>query len=128
MDLSAGADISDCTVTFTTDATTLRGTVEDDLSHGAVDADVIVFPVERDQWDALGLSPARLKCLQVRSDGAYQFQSLPAGEYYVIAVSGEASKRFPDPEMFAALTAKATKVRLAWGEVLVENLKGIFRQ
>jgi hypothetical protein len=77
----------------------------------------VVFPVEREQWTNYGLTPARLKATPTTSSGTYRFQSLPAGDYYVVGVPPDQSTIWQDPAKLALLAQSARRVTLVWGEV-----------
>ena len=56
------------------------------------------------------------------STGTYRFQSLPAGDYHLAAVSPDQADMANDPDMLAKLAPLATRVTLAWGDVKTQNL------
>jgi hypothetical protein len=121
--ITAGTDVADCVVTITSALPTVSGVVADRPGKSApVEAAVIAFPVQREQWRGYGMRPARLKGFQVRSDGAFQFHTLPAGDYYFIAVPAALVDAWQDPAFLERVASQATRVRLAWGAAAVQNL------
>jgi hypothetical protein len=122
-DASSGADIVDVVVTMTTRAAQLSGTVVTDRNLPLGDAAVILFPTERDQWRNFGLQPDRLRTVVTTNTGAYRFQSLPAGEYFVIAVQGDQAGGWMDPAFLEKQSRIATRFSIAWGEVKAQDLR-----
>jgi hypothetical protein len=120
-DATSGRDF-DVVITLTDKKVDLSGSVADTRGALIPGAVVIVFPVEREQWTNYGLSPVRLKGTASTTSGSYRFQSLPAGDYYVVGVPPEQSTIWQDPAMLAKLVPLATRVSLAWGDKKTQNL------
>ena len=57
------------------------------------------------------------------SDGMYKVQGLPAGEYYVCALTDLDPNDLYDPAFLEQLVAASFKITLADGETKVQNLK-----
>jgi len=121
LDFSSGRDL-DVVVNLTDKKTRLWGTTVDRQGMPVKNALVLAFPVERDQWTNYGLSPARLKQTPTSSSGAYDFPDLPAGTYYVVAVSPDQDLVWQDPESLARLAPSASRVSLAWGDVKTQRV------
>jgi hypothetical protein len=119
-DGSTGRDYDDVVVTLTEKRTTLSGAVRD--RQAGRDAAVIAFPVERERWTNFGMAPRRVVSTQSASSGAYQFASLPAGDYYVIAVDSSRKNAWVEPGFLAAAAPLATRVTLKWGETVAQDL------
>ena len=107
IDMSSGADIANCVVTFTDQSILVRGTVRGTRGPGPLDVIVMAFPIQPDERLALGPMPARLKSVQPGSDGVYQFESLTAGDYFVIAVPGDKADSLIDPAFLARVAPLA---------------------
>jgi hypothetical protein len=120
-DGSSGRDF-DVVVTVIDKRTDLSGRAADAQGAQVRNAIVIAFPVEREQWTNYGLSPARLKGSPTSSSGTYRFQSLPAGEYYLVAVPADQGDAWQDPAKLAVLARSAARVTLAWGDVKTQNV------
>jgi hypothetical protein len=93
-------------------------------ANGSVskNAIAILFPVDREQWSNYGLNPTRLRALPVNSTGAYRFQSLVAGDYYVAGLPPDQADAWPDPEKLAQLALSAKRVKLNWGDVARQDI------
>ena len=116
-DASAGQDITDVVVTVTKKSVLLTGVVRDERGGTAVDdAAVIVFPADQALWRNVGIAPARIKSVAVSSARDYRFQTLPAGEYYVVAVAGDLISAWQDPAFLEVASRVASRVTLDWGD------------
>jgi Carboxypeptidase regulatory-like domain len=122
IDTSTGADVADCVVTLTSQSTAVAGTVTDRDGRPARDAEVLAFPAQRELWAALGLNPARMKGQQVTTAGEYRFQTLPAGDYFLIAVPAAEATEWMLPPFLKAAAARATRVSLTWGGTARQDL------
>jgi hypothetical protein len=120
-DAAAGRDL-DVVVTLTDKRIELSGTVSDGRGTEVPNAIVIAFPVEREQWTNYGLSPARIRSAPTSSAGAYRFQGLPAGDYYVVGVPPDQGTAWQDPANLAKLAPMAVRVSLAWGDVRTQHV------
>ena len=69
----------------------------------------------------LHFSPQRIKSSAVDHDGGYRIASLPAGEYFAIAVSDAPALSF-DEESFKNAERLATRVTLGWSETRTLDL------
>jgi hypothetical protein len=122
-DATSGEDIADVVVTMTTKSVVLSGTVLNERSLPADDAAVIVFPAERDQWSNYGLQPDRVKALATTNTGSYRFQSLPAGDYLVVAVHADLIDGWKDPSFLEKVSRLATRLTLAWNDNKTQDLR-----
>jgi hypothetical protein len=120
-DASLGRDF-EVVVTVTEKKIDLSGTATDPKGGQVKNAIVFAFPVEREQWTNYGLSPARLKGSPTTNAGTYRFQSLPAGDYYVIGVPSDQGEVWQDPAKLAMLAPQAARVSVAWGDTKVQNV------
>jgi hypothetical protein len=109
------ADVDSVTITFTDKRTSVSGTVT--TASGAADgkATVILFPQDATLWAESGPSPRRLKNTRTGGDGSYAL-SVPAGDYYVVAVSDTGSFDWNDPQFLSAIAASATKITVNEGD------------
>jgi hypothetical protein len=113
-DAAATADLNGVVVTVTNAVPTLTGVVHDRDGLPSTTATVLVFPADRAQWTNFGLLPARIKKIAVDNTGNFNLNTLPAGDYCVIAVSA-VPVVWQDPEFFARAESLATRVTLSWG-------------
>ncbi|HEX7778322.1 MAG TPA: hypothetical protein VF424_03730, partial [Vicinamibacterales bacterium] len=113
-DASAGIDFTDVAVTLTTMSNEVTGSVmaRDPIRPG--ETIVVIFPVEREQWERYGLSPARLKWTALTSTAEYRFRDLPAGDYYVAGIPAEWVETWKSPDALSRILAFAVRVSVGW--------------
>jgi hypothetical protein len=116
LDASAGHDLDGVVVTVTDKTTRLSGYVRDGQNQMATHGNVLLFPVESDQWSRYGFSPRRILSTAIASNGAYTAASLPAGNYFVIAVDETLATAWQDPKFLAAAAPLAARVTLEWSD------------
>jgi len=114
-DTASTSEITGVTVTLTTLAPDLTGTVQSATGLKADATMVIAFPAEEAQWKNTGFWPARMKTATVSGAGAYRFSNLPAGSYLVVAISRAFTPVWRDPEFLGRIAASASRVTLSWG-------------
>jgi hypothetical protein len=122
-DASRGRDFTDVVVTFTDKLTTLEGSVTAADGRQAPEGVVIAFPVEKEQWSNYGLTPLRIATSKISNAGTFKFTTLPAGEYFVIAVNDAHATAWHDPSFLSGAVAQASRVRLSWGQASTASLK-----
>jgi hypothetical protein len=121
-DTSSGASIDDVVVTTTDRAASMTGSVRDERGQTASSGAVIYFPVEPALWRRYGLQPARLRSVQVSSAGTFNIARVPAGEYYLIAVTEDQGGRWTDPAFLEVASRLASRVSVDWGGTATQNL------
>ena len=107
-------------VTLTDRPTEISGIVKDAAGRPAPGFPIIVFSTDRNNW-----TTGSRRVLQARpsSDGQYRLVGLPAGEYYVAAVTDIDPTQLYDPAFLQQLTASSFKITLADGEKKTQDLK-----
>ena len=115
-------------VTVTDKTTKLTGYVRSGAQL-ATHGNVIVYPAESDQWSGYGLTPRRILSAAIATNGSYSASSLPAGQYFVVAVDDALATAWHDPAFLAAAAPLATRVTLEWDgtkaiDVTVKNIPG----
>ncbi len=90
---------------------TVRGT--DDLK--ADTTMVIVFPTDPAMWTNTGLWPARMKTATVSSTSAFKFAPLPAGDYFIAAISRSFTEDWREQAFLTRVSRSAARVSLTWG-------------
>jgi hypothetical protein len=123
IDTSEGQDITGVVITIDPDASPAKitGSVAGVASrpHGAA---VIAFPAEPAQWTDYGFQPRRIQATAVTNGGTYQL-SVPAGEYYVVAVDGDQANAWQDPRFLRAAAPSATRVSVGWNDTRTQTLQ-----
>jgi hypothetical protein len=122
-DTTSAPAFDNIVVTVTNATPVVSGTVTDAQGTPASAGTVIAFPVEPAMWANYGLSPTRIKPVGVSNTGAYRLATLPAGEYFLIALSGVQPMAWQEPEFFKKASALATRVTVGWGDKKSVDLK-----
>lgn len=120
LDLKPGIDATGIVLTFTDKPTTLRGTVRDATGRPTPNFPIVVFATDRAAWFA---GSRRVVEAHVASDGQFTIQGLPAGEYYVAALTDVNATEPSDPAFLEAVVPSALRLKIADGEQKVQDLK-----
>jgi hypothetical protein len=123
IDLTSGRDVDDVVITFTDKATRLSGVLRGGSGETAAGGVAIAFPVEREQWSGYGLSSPRIRSAVADTGGEYRITTLPAGEYFVVAVSEDEMDGWQDPAFLDLAHAQAVRVSIGWGETKVQDVR-----
>jgi hypothetical protein len=117
------ADVTGVVITFTDRWTGMRGTVR--AANGRADANALVmlFPRDPARWVNYGPSPRRLRSARATRDGEFSFTSLPAGDYYVVALPDEHVADWQDPKFLEATARLAAHVTLDEGDQKTVDLR-----
>lgn len=97
-------------VTLTNRACAISGTVS---QPGAI---VVAFLQQPREWIDFGLNPPAFRVVDVATNGSFNIEPLPAGDYFVAAVSATRRGDILDREFLAALAPRATRLSLTWGD------------
>ena len=103
-DIRADFGINNVVMTFTDRPTQLSGTLLDSAGRPSAEYDLIVFSVDRRAW-----LPATRRTRHVRPDvdGRFVIHGLPAGEYFLCALTDVEQGRWDDATFLAELAATA---------------------
>lgn len=120
LDMRSGVDVSNVVVTFTDRPAEISGTVVDGAGRVTPNFPIIVFSTDRAYWT---LGSRHVQLARPSSDGQYKVSGLPAGEYYVCAVTAVDRTEQYDPAFLEQLAPVAFKITIADGEKKVVPLK-----
>jgi protocatechuate 3,4-dioxygenase beta subunit len=121
-DTSAVESFTGVVMTLTNAAPVLTGTVREPNGTPASGATVIVFPADRAGWTSYGLTPSRIKSTFATNVGTFRLSTLPAGDYYVVALEGSPPSVWQEPEFFRSVENLATRVKLSWAGQSTQDL------
>jgi hypothetical protein len=112
--------ITECLVTLTNRPSELSGTLRDATGGAAPDYFIIVFSADRRHWT----SPSR-RILQTRpaNDGTFALKGMPAGDYYIAALTDVEPDEWLSPAFLESLVGAAVKVTVTDGQKTVQNLE-----
>ena len=116
-------DVADVILTFTDRPASLSGTVQLTERAARDGVAVIVFPADSKAWMDTGANPRRMRKVATTDTGAYNVTPLPAGAYYVAAVSQTFAGDWQDPAFLAQLAAGAAHVQIDSGEKATQSLR-----
>jgi hypothetical protein len=124
---SVAADLRDedangVVVTFTDRPSEVSGTVRNSSGNPDQRAGVLLFPADPSLWTDTGAQPRRLRSARAGQDGTFRFQTMPPGDYYLIAVDDTQMASWQDPTRLAEFARAAQQVRLAPGDTRTQNL------
>jgi hypothetical protein len=122
LDIRAGTNLEGVTLTYSDRISEIAGTLSDGKGTPISDLSILVFTTDRTHW---GSSSSRRLRQPIRpsSDGRFSVPGLPAGEYYVGAVTDLEPGDWQDPAFLEQLAAAAIKVTLGDGEKKVQDIK-----
>jgi hypothetical protein len=116
-------DLTDLTIVLTAEpAAAVTGLVRD-LRFRGVEAVVVAFPADTQSWTISGVHDPRF--LQVGSgpDGRYMMPDVPAGEYYLAALSASEDVLWREQSYLESLVSRAIEVTIKRGERRVVDLE-----
>ena len=117
-----GRDLANLVVTITdTPMAEIRGTVAASLGNADTETFVRLFPVERRYWDEPFGAFARFKNSRVEKN-TFSLTRVPAGEYYLIAVS-EGGLEWMEKATLDAMARSAERVRVVNGDKKVLEVR-----
>jgi uncharacterized protein (DUF2141 family) len=120
LEVAPGQDVSGLVVTFTDRPTELSGIVYDPAGRVTADFPIVVFATARNYWTT---NSRRVRVARPATDGSYRITGLPAGEYFVAAVTAVESDQLSSREFLEQLAAASFKITLADAEKRRQDLK-----
>jgi hypothetical protein len=116
-----GRTVEDLQVVLTQKMTNLSGLVSDDRNRPVLDATVIMFSANKDDWK---YASRYVRTARPDTEGRYQFENMPPREdYLLIAVQNLESGQASDPEFLARAREEAKPFTLAEGETKAVDLR-----
>jgi protocatechuate 3,4-dioxygenase beta subunit len=115
-------DITGVALTFFDRPTELRGTVRGSSGLADAAAAVVVFPADTRSWMNYGINPRRMRMARTSRTGMFTFGALPAGDYFLVAVSDEVAGEWTDPQFLDMLSRVGTRVALGEGQKSSQDL------
>jgi hypothetical protein len=119
-DLGPGVDASGMVVTLTDRPTVLSGTVRDSAGRPTPSYPIVVFSTNRAAWFS---GSRRIQQAHVSSDGTFRITGLPAGEYFVAALTDLNANELYEPAFLESITVTSLRITLLDGEKKTQDLK-----
>lgn len=113
-------DLPPIAVTFTDRRTELHGILMTATDQPASEFVVVVFPVTRDFWRP---GARRIRSVRPASDGAFSLMDLPAGEYFVAAVTDADPDEWQQPSFLEQLLPASIKISIVEGQRTRQDLR-----
>ena len=120
LDVRPGEDVSNVVITFTDRSTDLSGVLVDAQGQPTPQFFVLVYPVERAFWRS---GSRWIKSARAGVDGSYRISGLPAGDYYLCALTEVDPDQQADPAYLDQFVQGSIKITLADGEKRTEHLR-----
>lgn len=120
VDLSGGTNITGMVVTMTKRPSEVSGRVLDGASQPFSAFPLVIFSADRAHWTA---NSRRVQYAQPATNGSYVFAGLPAGKYYLAAVTELDTKELASVAFLDSLVGSAITVTLAEGERKTQDVK-----
>jgi hypothetical protein len=120
LEVRPGVDVSNVVITFTDQPSELSGTVIDAAGRVTPDFPIIVFSTDKSYWT---LGSRRVQTARPSSDGKFKVSGLPAGEYFVCAVTAVDRTEAYDPAFLSQLSGSSFIIAIKDGEKKVQDLK-----
>jgi hypothetical protein len=110
-------------ITFTDRWTGIRGAVRTAKNQPDDGALVLLFPSDPQRWSNYGPGARRMRSTRTSASGEYSFTSLPAGDYYVVAIPDEHAVDWQDTGSLDLLARMASRLTIAEGDQRVVDLR-----
>jgi hypothetical protein len=106
-------DVTGVVLSFTDRPASIDGTVRSGMRPDP-EAVIAAYPVDEAAWSDAGPAARRIKVAHAAADGTFTIANVPAGDYYVVAVT-EDPPSWQDPALLRALAPAARQVRVLDG-------------
>jgi hypothetical protein len=110
----------DWTITYTDTPTNLTGVFQDGSGRAATDYYMLVFSSDRTTWKP---GSRRIGMTRPATDGAFRVKGLPAGEYFLAALTDLEAGEWNDPALLEQLVGSSVKVTLREGATTTQDIR-----
>lgn len=118
--IAIASDVTDVVVTMTRQKTTLSGRITTAEGEPGTSLFIAVFPQDQALWRPLA---RRITSARADTDGRWVIESLPPGEYFVVALTDVMPSELSDSAFLEQLVPSALRVTLAPGEQKTQDLR-----
>jgi protocatechuate 3,4-dioxygenase beta subunit len=115
-------DVTDVVITYTDRPASLAGTVTLPKTSGDAGASVFLFPANRNRWVDARLGSRTFRVTRTSPAGAFNWTSVPPGDYLVVALRDEDAGDWPDVQFLARLAAVATPIKVSANQAAKADL------
>jgi hypothetical protein len=120
LDIQPQDRVTEVALTLTNRPSELAGSLRDATGGAAPDYFIIVFSADRTHWTA---SSRRLLQTRPANDGAFTLKGLPAGDYYIAALTDVEPDEWLSPAFLESVVGAAVKVTIVDGQKTVQDLE-----
>jgi hypothetical protein len=113
-------DALDWTITYTDRPTTVSGVLLDRGGRAATDYYILAFSSDRKFWTP---GSRRIRMTRPATDGAFSVKGLPAGEYFLGALTDLETGEWNDPTLLDQLVRRSVTITLRDGETTAQDIR-----
>jgi hypothetical protein len=122
LEIKPDQNVEGVTVIFTDKSAEVAGVLSDATGQPTSDFSVVLFSVNRTAWSQRGGRRFR-QPVRAGADGKFRFFNLPAGEYYLAALTDFDPVDIGNPAFFDQIVPSAIKLTLEEGEKKTQDIK-----
>ena len=115
-------DVTDVVITYTDRPASLAGTVALPNAAGDAGASVFLFPANRTRWVDARLGSRTFRVTRTSAAGAFNWASVPPGDYLLVALRDEDAGDWPDVQFLNRLVSIATPVKVTANQAVRTDL------
>jgi uncharacterized protein (DUF2141 family) len=120
VDVQSGRAIEGVVATMSEQRTEVTGMLQTPEGQAAPDVHIVVFSADRRYWTGYS---RRIQAVRPGSDGRYRIVGLPAGDYYMAALTDVEPGEWFSPDFLDALMPAAVTLRLEPAEKKTRDIK-----
>lgn len=116
------ADVNDVVITYTDRPASLAGTVTLPKTAGDAGASVFLFPANRIRWIDARLGSRTFRATRTSAAGAFNWTSVPPGDYLLVALRDEDAGDWPDVQFLTRLASIANPIKVTANQAVKAEL------
>ena len=120
LEISPGTTISDAVLTFSDRHSELTGTLQTSAGTPAPDYFIVAFSQTRTYWTP---QSRRLKSVRPGTDGRFTIRDLPAGDYFLAALTDVDPDEWQTPAFLDQLVPAAIKISITSGGRVTQDIR-----
>jgi uncharacterized protein (DUF2141 family) len=122
LEIDSGGDLPNAVLTFSDRRSELTGTLQSSSGGPAPGYFVVIFPQDRTFWTP---QSRRIKSARPGTDGRFTIADLPAGDYFIAALTDVDPDEWQTPAFLDQLVPAAIKVVMTPGGRLTQDIRVI---